>query len=373
MSPTTVPLLRGLVDDAAVFPPGSAPLEVAVARHAGHRSAPYAACVGPLLLPPSAVGRLGPVVEAHWPDEEPLRVVVVARPGADLEELVAAVAAPGVGERVEVVGAELGWAPGWADVDLRGLPVAVEVPRGAAQAEALDDVAVAAGRGRPVVAKFRTGPTPTWPWPDERELAAFLVGVARRGVPFRLTGGLHHAVRGAYSPGQSAAWGATNLPIGSEGAVSAETKLPIGSTGAVSAETKLPIGSKRAVPAETKLPIGSKGAVSAETKLPIGSEGAVSTVTKLPIGSDGARGLAVEENHGVLNVLLGTAAAVGGAAPEDVAAVLARRDAEALAAEARALDDRAVARVRGAFTAYGCCEVTDPVGELAALGLDVGS
>ena len=29
--------------------------------------------------------------------------------------------------------------------------------------------------GRPVVAKFRTGPTPTWPWPEEDELAAVLV------------------------------------------------------------------------------------------------------------------------------------------------------------------------------------------------------
>ena len=48
-----------------------------------------------------------------------------------------------------------------------------------------------------MVAKFRTGPTATWAWPDEAELATFLRTVALE-VPFRLTGGLHHAVRGRY-------------------------------------------------------------------------------------------------------------------------------------------------------------------------------
>ena len=55
-----------------------------------------------------------------------------------------------------------------------------------------------ATRARPVVAKFRTGPTPTWPWPDEAELAAFLRLAASAEAPFKLTGGLHHAVRGTY-------------------------------------------------------------------------------------------------------------------------------------------------------------------------------
>jgi hypothetical protein len=255
------------------------------------------------------LGSVAQVVDGHWPGEEPLRVVVVARPGARTDELVAAVEALGAAERVDVVGAELGWAAGWRDVDLADLPVALEVPRGSDRSRALDDVAEAAHGGRRVVAKLRTGPTPTWPWPDERELAAFLVDTAERQVAFRLTGGLHHAVRGTYLPGTP--------------------------------------------------PAATAG----------GTEG----VTNLPSGSTGARGAAAEENHGVLNVLLATAAALDGAAIEAVADVLARRDAGALAAEARALDDGTAARVRRAFTAYGCCEVTDPVGELAALGLDVGS
>ena len=52
---TRVPaLLRGFVDDAAVFPPGSALLADAVVEHRGHRGAWYADMVGPLLVPASS-------------------------------------------------------------------------------------------------------------------------------------------------------------------------------------------------------------------------------------------------------------------------------------------------------------------------------
>ena len=51
---TLVPrLFAGLIDDAAVFPPGSAPLPEALAAHRIHRAAWYAPMVGPLLLPPT--------------------------------------------------------------------------------------------------------------------------------------------------------------------------------------------------------------------------------------------------------------------------------------------------------------------------------
>ena len=50
-------LLSGLVDDAAVFPPGNAPLPDAVTAHRTHRTAWYADMVGPLLLPASEIQR----------------------------------------------------------------------------------------------------------------------------------------------------------------------------------------------------------------------------------------------------------------------------------------------------------------------------
>ena len=76
-----------------------------------------------------------------------------------------------------------------------------------------------------------------------------------------------------------------------------------------------------------------------------------------------------EENHGVLNVLVATSAALAGAGQDEVAALLAVRDATALADLVAAWPDDTASRVREAFTAYGCCTVTDPVGELADLGL----
>ena len=76
-----------------------------------------------------------------------------------------------------------------------------------------------------------------------------------------------------------------------------------------------------------------------------------------------------EDNHGLLNVLLATSVAQSGARREEVAWLLALRDGAALAELVSAWPDSTVTRVREAFTAYGCCTVTDPLGEVATLGL----
>src|SRR4051812_49559276 len=61
---STIPgYLRGLVDDAAVFPPGNAPLEEAVAAHPRHPTAPYVAPVGPLVVGDRHLPHLPPPVE----------------------------------------------------------------------------------------------------------------------------------------------------------------------------------------------------------------------------------------------------------------------------------------------------------------------
>ena len=278
-------LLHRLVDDAAVFPPGNAPLPDAVRGHALHREAWYADAIGPLLVPAATVADLVRVLDlrdaAGVPGvvPDPLALVLVARPGADPATATAALDALGDEVRVRVVGVELGWQQGWRSLGLGDVTVALEVPRGHDHAVAVADVHSALAQGWPVVAKFRTGPTATWAWPDEAELASFLRLVAPE-LPFKLTGGLHHAARGTYE------------------------------------------------------------------------------VAGTP-----------EENHGVLNVLVATSAAIAGAGQDEVAALLAVRDAVALADLVAAWPDDTAAGVRAAFTAYGCCTVTDPVGELAELGL----
>ncbi|MGL5930726.1 MAG: hypothetical protein ACRCY8_17490 [Dermatophilaceae bacterium] len=279
MSSPVPALLRGLVDDAAVFPPGNATMPDAVARHAGHRTSSYADAVGPLLLPATGVAELDTALgTGRWPDDRPLRIGLVSRPGADPTVLAEATTALAEDGRVEVVGTEIGWYEGWNEL-AGNLPLAVELPRGADLDRAVTEIRSARENGLGVIAKFRTGPTSSWPWPDERELGD-VIRLLAPGVPFKLTGGLHHAVRGVYEV-------------------------------------------------------------------------------------DGAP----EHNHGLLNVLVATAAALEHASATEVAGLLAVTDAHALAALVAAWTGTTVGAVRAAFTSYGCCTVTDPLGELAELGL----
>ena len=194
------PLFDRLVDDAAVFPPGLAPLDVAVREHLERRTGPYAAHIGSLLVPATSAAELADLAAR---DEravaQPLEVGLVVRPGAALEPLLDAVDLLRDDPRVLVTGAELGWSEGptgWRRALELDVPLVVEVGLGSDQESGLDDIADAVDHEHDVTAKFRTGATPAWPWPDETTLAAFLDAVVLRGLPFKLTGGLHHAVRG---------------------------------------------------------------------------------------------------------------------------------------------------------------------------------
>jgi hypothetical protein len=74
------------------------------------------------------------------------------------------------------------------------------------------------------------------------------------------------------------------------------------------------------------------------------------------------------EQHGFLNLLAAVDAAQRGADHGEVAALLAQRDAAAVAARVAALDGRA-GPVRDVFHSFGTCSIDDPRTELTALGL----
>jgi hypothetical protein len=76
-----------------------------------------------------------------------------------------------------------------------------------------------------------------------------------------------------------------------------------------------------------------------------------------------------EEQHGLLNVICAVRAALHGAKPEGVEALLAERDPAALVPVVSDLDSADATAIRTYFTAYGCCGVTDPVKELHELNL----
>lgn len=208
MSTTAAPraLFDRLVDDAAVFPPGNAPVEVAWTEHLTLRQGGYGDLVGPLLIGTAGASALSDAAASSPPvedpetgpglDAEPVDVAVVARPGTGVDELLTAVAVLRQRPQVRVVSVELAHDAGgtWRRVLDLEVPVAVEVTRDTlTQHEALDDLARAAGVAR-VVAKLRTQSTPAAPVPSARELAEFLHGVRDRDLSFKLTGGLHGAV-----------------------------------------------------------------------------------------------------------------------------------------------------------------------------------
>ncbi len=187
-------LTEALVDDAAVFPPGNAALADAIVEHRRHRSATYRRQVGPLLLPAGQAAAAAELLRVG----ERLRVALIVRPGADAGAIPAAVATLTAAGRAVVVGVEL------ALSDLPALtaaagpdrtagprpPTWLEVTRESIVAR-LGQVSALGAH-----AKFRTGGVGPGDFPDERSLAEFIVGCRRHGLRFKLTAGLHHAVRG---------------------------------------------------------------------------------------------------------------------------------------------------------------------------------
>lgn len=199
---TSVPeLLTGLVDDAAVFPPAGTPLAEAVAAHRVHRSAWYAPMVGPLLIPASEVAAVPALLEPG----ERLAVGVIGDTGlAGLPAAVAAVVAePRLALRqVEVAVARRGEDPqpglrtlldqlaDWPDTTWYA-----ETPLAWGLLGALDTLAEARAGGAPVAPKFRTGGLAAELFPTPMELAAVICACRDRSLPFKLTAGLHHAIR----------------------------------------------------------------------------------------------------------------------------------------------------------------------------------
>jgi hypothetical protein len=200
-------LFAGLCDDAALFPPGNAPVTQAVPAHRRHRAAWYRELVGPFLATPQHLPGVAEAAreDAADPDgaAEPLGLVLVGPRGpAALGPAVrAATGEPGI----ELVGVELACGAQGTSAEAareaadalgaalpRGVGGVIEVRRGEGLADALDLLA-----STPFRAKFRTGGAVAGAFPTESELAGFLLGCVTRALPFKCTAGLHEAARHA--------------------------------------------------------------------------------------------------------------------------------------------------------------------------------
>ena len=184
-------LFDGLFDDAALFPPGNAPMAAAVPAHRELR-ARLGDLVGPFVVP---AARLDELTAQLHDGGTPFGVSLIAAAGdlpaaaarvvADSRLTLAAVEVPVVADAAEAERA----VRVLADVLPAGVPAAVELPRTGMRDDVLD-VLAAAGRR----AKLRTGGLRPELFPSPVELVDTLRACVSRRVPFKCTAGLHSAV-----------------------------------------------------------------------------------------------------------------------------------------------------------------------------------
>ncbi|WP_137723024.1 hypothetical protein [Prescottella subtropica] len=273
---TVPPLLAGLLDDAALFPPGNVPPGTAVAAHVAHRRSAHRDLVGPFVVPAPRLGEL-PAVQV-----DPLTVSVTVSAGTvrdtlarvrDLDGITLAALEVAIPETI-ALGDVLHELQD-NDADTAGVDIYLEIPRSDRGPSVL-----AALSGTRYAAKFRTGGVVASAYPDEAELATAIHTAVTLEVPFKATAGLHRAVRNT------------------------------------------------------------------------------DPVTRF-------------EQHGFLDVLWATHLAADGSDVDDVAAALAIRDGARLVGGLSRLTSEAVARIRASFRSFGTCSITEPLADLAVLGLPV--
>ena len=187
----------GLVDDAAVFPPGNATLPDALAAYAARSETWYADLVGPLVVKDTQL--------AEVPAGVPLSVVLTG--GAGAVTGVATLAAKR-GHRLVAVEAAVrdlddqagnvrritaAVAAARADGGLGDSEVYIELPQTpptAAWLAAADAVAESEAHF-----KFRTGGLEAHLFPDATTVASWIDAALDRESAFKCTAGLHHALR----------------------------------------------------------------------------------------------------------------------------------------------------------------------------------
>lgn len=179
-------LVRGLFDDAALFPPGNAAMPEAVTAHAGYRQAWYADLVGLFVCPR---GRLGELDVAAFC---PVPVAMTVPGGAP--ELAASVAHAATLPRIQLQAIEL-------PVPAGQLPAAIDL---LAASDLACYVEIALAELTPAVAvrlaeaglglKLRTGGTSAAAFPGPDALGRAITVAIEAGGRFKCTAGLHNAI-----------------------------------------------------------------------------------------------------------------------------------------------------------------------------------
>jgi hypothetical protein len=212
--------LNSFVDDAAIFPPGNAPLERAVADHVDHRDEEYADLVGGFVVSDVKVADLAAAVvterasssvveeRASASVSKPLGVNLVVTGGAGAIEPAVIWVSRSEGLSLQAVEFALRDEEDLAHNAQRLIQVVDSL------GEQLDDVTVFAEppvpegtpthgwlsaldelAAREINLKFRTGGVTADLFPSSARLAVCIEAALDRELPFKCTAGLHNAVR----------------------------------------------------------------------------------------------------------------------------------------------------------------------------------
>ncbi|OIV35426.1 hypothetical protein BIV57_21595 [Mangrovactinospora gilvigrisea] len=192
-------LFTTLFDDAALFPPGNAPMDSAVRAHEALLGREDTVeLVGPFVCRSARIPELVGALAGLTPPPDGFFLSLVARGGRDelLAALAAADAPPLVVGAVELANPDTAAAVAALDELLpKEAAGFVELPWRSLEA-GLDALAASTSPDG-LRAKFRTGGTDASAFPTEAQLAGAIAGAVRRGLAFKCTAGLHHAVRRA--------------------------------------------------------------------------------------------------------------------------------------------------------------------------------
>lgn len=181
-------LFAELIDDAALFPPGDAPIAEAVPAHLAYDAGARSGLLGRFLCPVSELADLKPLLS----DDEGLRLGLIGDTGVD--GLLAAFTELEDDDRVILEAVEIRH-PGERLEELEAkLPYGVEAYIEISPADMRSLLPTLTGR-ESLYAKLRTGGLTAEAFPTPLAVAEFLVGCADLEVGVKCTAGLHHAVR----------------------------------------------------------------------------------------------------------------------------------------------------------------------------------
>lgn len=224
----------GFLDDAAMFPPGLAALDQAIHMHVRRRMTVITGAVGSLILPLHVLSEAKRLAAAEDLSEGPVRISIVT-PAGELQRALKSI--PAVSPELLIAAIELKTSTDMQDwsreirgaADVAGVDIYVELTAEQIAAGALDLV-----EGTRLRLKYRAGGLEAHLFPTPAEMARVIDAAVARQIPFKLTAGLHEAVRHTSATSDFTHHGFLNIAIATS---LAQLGAQIGELEAVLSET----------------------------------------------------------------------------------------------------------------------------------------